>query len=165
MFDRPRTSLGILALLLFMPQAVFVIGDYLAIGVRFPFFRLQLAYQSVNPAMSFITIVRELQYIATGAVGSASGRTAIATFIWLAALVFLLLAAALVISWQLLGNFGHVRYPGPLVLGSGVLFLVWGMVQYGPLLFGTSGYSIPVGVPILWYCGWQFMQAGRGESE
>lgn len=174
MFDRPRTSLGILALLLLLPQSIYVIGDYLAIGVRFPFFRLQMAFQTVSGSgnstgtdvtMSTITVARECQYIFAGIIRDFLGKTAIATYIWLAGLAVLILAAVLVASWQFLDNDGHARYPGPLILISGGLFLTWGMVQFGPLLFGPAGYSIPVGVPFLWYCGYRFMQEAKGEEE
>ena len=174
MFDRPRTSLGILALLLLLPQTIYVIGDYLAVGIRFPFFRFQLASQSVsgygngtagNLTVSTITIMRELQFISTGMVGKALGKTAIATYVWLAALGVLILAAVLVISWQFLENSGHARFPGPLILVAGGLFFVWGMVQYGPLLFSSSGYSIPVGLPVFLYIGYQFIQAAKEEGE
>lgn len=174
MFDRPRTSLGILALLLLLPQSIYVIGDYLAFGIRFPFFRFQLAFQSVsgpgdgaagNLTVSTITIMRELQFISMGFVGKVLGKTAIATYVWLAALGFLILAAVLVISWQFLDNREHAQYPGLLILVSGGLFLLWTMVQYGPLLFGPSGYSIPVGLPVFLYTGYQFIEAVKEEEE
>ena len=174
MFDRPRTSLGIVALLLLLPQTVYVIGDYLAVGIRFPFFRLQVAFQSAtgqgnatagNLTASTITIMRELQFISSGMVGKALGKTAIATYVWLAALGVLILAALLVISWQFLNNPGHARFPGPLILLAGGLFFVWGMVQYGPLLSSSSGYSIPVGLPVFLYIGYQFSKAAKEEGE
>ena len=34
-----------------------------------------------------------------------------------------------------------------------------------PALLGSPlGYAIPVGVPVLWYCGWQFMQDVTSEE-
>ncbi|MGA2935144.1 MAG: hypothetical protein ABSD81_08335 [Methanomicrobiales archaeon] len=160
-----------MVLLFILPQSIYVIGDYMAVGIRFPLFRYQLASQSIsgvgngtagNLLMSIITVVRELQYISSGEVGGILGKTALATYIWLAGLVVLFAAAALVVSWQLLENPGHARFPGPLIIITGVLFLVWAMAQYGPLFSGPSGYSIPVGVPVLWYCGYRFIQAARG---
>jgi hypothetical protein len=173
MFDTPRRSLPLLALLFAMPQSIFVIGDYVAVGIRFSFFRFQMVFQSIPQpdgslstvtTPSIITVVRELQFIASGIVGSAFGRTAVATYVWLAGLIVLIAAAALVISWQVLDNPDHARYPGPLIIITGVLFLVWAMVQFGPFFSGPVGYSIPVGVPFLWYAGYQLMQAAnRGE--
>jgi hypothetical protein len=174
MFDRPRTSLGILALLLFLPQSIYVIGDYIAIGIRFPFFRLQMAFQSLSGSgnststditMSTITVAREFQYIFGGIIRDNLGKTAVATYIWLAGLVVLILAGALIISWQFLDNDEHARYPGPLLLISGGLFLLWGMVQFGPLLYGPSGYFIPVGLPVILYTGYQFLQAAMEQGE
>ena len=161
MFEKPGISYAVMALLLVLPQSIFVIGDYLAWGIRFPFFR----WQDSSYGTSIIPLNREIMFVLNGQVG---GRTAIATWIWLAGFLLLVAAAALVISWQFLGNRGHARYPGPLIVITGILFLAWGFVQYGPLLFGPGGYAIPVGVPVLWYCGWQFMLAGKaaaGEEE
>jgi hypothetical protein len=171
MFDTPRSSMGILVLLLILPQSIFVIGDYIAVGIRFPFFRLQVMLQSAsgsgnvtqaNPVFYSITIARELQYITRGIVGNVLGRTAVATYLWLAGLVILILSAVLVLSWQYFGYDDHARYPGPLIVLTGMLFLISAMVQYGPLLSGPSGYSVPVGIPLLWYCGYQFLQAAKG---
>ena len=173
MFDRPRGSLPLLVLLFLIPQSLFVIGDYMAVGIRFPLFRFQAVYQSVNTTAgvettlvpSMFTIVRELQFVLMGVVGSAVGRTAIATYLWLAGVIILIAAAVLVISWQVLDNMGHARYPGPLIIVTGVIFLVWALVQFGPLFYGPLGYSIPVGVPFLWYSGYQFMQAAKKAEE
>ncbi len=174
MFDSPRTSLGILALLLFLPQSVYVIGDYLATGIRFPFFKIQLVFQAVNgpgnttavnTIVQPVTIFRELQYIPARMVGNVLGRTAVATYIWVAGLVILLLAAVFVFTWKVHDHDEHARYPGLLIIASGGLFLIWGMAQYGPLLFGPGGYSIPIGVPIFWYTGYQFIRAAQAEEE
>lgn len=163
-----------MVLLFILPQSLYVIGDYMAWGIRFPLFRYQLTFQSIsevgngtagNVLVSIITVVRELQYISLGNVGGVLGKTALATYIWLAGLMVLFAAAALIISWHLLDNPYHAKFPGPLIIVAGVLFLVWAMVQYGPLFSGPSGYSIPIGVPILWYCGYQFMQAAKGEGK
>ncbi|HVN66689.1 MAG TPA: hypothetical protein VMT31_08770 [Methanomicrobiales archaeon] len=154
MFGQPRFSYTVMALLLVLPQNLYVIGDYIAWGIRFPFFRLQ---DSVYGS-SFIPIHRELVYILAGQV---RGGTVLATILWLAGVILLLAAAALVVSRHQLGYTGHARYPGPLLVTTGILFLAWAVVQYGPLLSGPGGYAIPVGVPILWFCGWQFMEEGK----
>jgi hypothetical protein len=154
MFEKSGISYAVIALLVVLPQSLYVIGDYIAWGIRFPLFR----YQDSTFGSSIIPLTNELGYVLNGTVG---GRTAIATCIWLAGVILLLAAAALVISWHGLGNPDHARYIGPLLFLAGGLFLTWGLVQYGLLLSGPSGYAIPVGVPIIWYCGWQFMQAGK----
>jgi hypothetical protein len=150
-----------MVLLFILPQSLYVIGDYMAWGIRFPLFR----YQDSSYGSSIISVVRELQFVIMGSVGGLGSRTAIATYLWWAGLVVLFAAAVLIISWHLLDNPDHARYPGPLILITGCLFLLWAVAQYGPLFFGPSGYSIPVGVPILWYCGYQFIQAAKGEGE
>jgi len=155
-----------MALLLVLPQVPYVIGEFMAVGIRFPFFRWQ---ESVY-GTSYIPITREIEYLLSGVIkwttpSGGINPTAMGTVVWIAGLVFLLAAVAMVISWHLLGKSGHARYAGPLLVITGVLFLAWGMVQYGPLLYGPSGYAIPVGVPILWYCGWQFMKAGKAAAE
>ena len=170
MFDRPSRSLPLLALLFIVPQSLFVIGDYIAVGIRFPFFRFQLVFQvitqpdgSLTTAItpSIITVIKEMQFIPSGMVGSALGRTAVATYVWLAGLIVLLASAALVLSWQVLDNPDHNRYPGPLIFLAGGLFILWAIIQFGFFFSGPVGYSIPLGVPFLWYCGYQFIQAAK----
>ncbi len=161
MFERPRISYAIMVLLFILPQSLYVIGDYLAVGIRFPLFR----YQDSSFGPSIISVIQELQYVFRGTVGGLGSKTAIATYLWLAGLAVLFAAAALIISWHFLDNYDHARFPGPLIIITGVLFLIWGMVQYGPLFSGPSGYSVPVGVPILWYCGYQFIQAAKAKEE
>jgi hypothetical protein len=166
MFERPRISYAIMVLLFILPQSLYVIGDYTAAGIRFPLFR----YQDSSYGSSIIPINREVGYITSGIIKwtTSTGNynpTVIATWIWLSGLVVLFAAAALIVSWHFLDNPDHARFPGPLIIITGVLFLVWAMVQYGPLFSGPSGFSVPVGVPILWYCGYQFIQAAKGKGE
>jgi hypothetical protein len=161
MFERPRISYAIMVLLFILPQSLYVIGDYTAAGIRFPLFR----YQDSSYGSSIISVAQELQYVIQGIVGGPTSRTALATYSWVAGLVVLFAAAALIVSWHFLDNPGHARFPGPLIFITGVFFLVWAMIQYGPAFFGPSGFSVPVGVPILWYCGYQFAQAAKGKAE
>jgi hypothetical protein len=171
MFERPRISYAIMVLLFILPQSLYVIGDYLAVGIRFPLFRYQVLSGNQSPLgsgsspVSIISVIQELRYVFGGTVGGLGSKTALATYLWLAGLVVLFAAAAMILSWHLLDNPDSARYPGPLIIITGVLFLIWGMVQYGPLFSGPSGYSVPVGVPILWYCGYQFMQAAKEKGE
>jgi len=157
MFERPRISYIVMVLLLILPQSLYVIGDYLAVGIRFPFFRIQ----DSSYGSSSITVVQDVRYVIRGTVGGLAGRTALATYAWVAGLVVLVAAAILVLSWHLLENSDYARFPGPLIVLAGVFFLAWGMIQYGPLFSGVSGYAVPVGVPILWYCGYQFILAAK----
>jgi hypothetical protein len=150
-----------MVLLFILPQSLYVIGDYLAVGIRFPLFR----YQDSSFGPSSISVIQELQYVFRGTVGGLGSKTAIATYLWVAGLVMLFAAAAMILSWHLLDNPDYARYPGPLIIITGVLFLIWGMVQYGPIFSGPSGYSVPVGVPILWYCGYLFIQAAKAKEE
>lgn len=166
MFERPRISYIIMVLLFILPQSLYVFGDYMAVGIRFPLFR----YQYSAYGTSFIPVNREVGYIAGGIIKwtTSTGTpnpTAIATWIWLSGLVVLFAAASLILSWHFLDNPDHARFPGPLIILTGVLFLIWAMVQYGPFFFGPSGYAVPVGVPILWYCGYQFMRDAKGKKE
>jgi len=161
MFEQPRVSYAVMALLFILPQSLYAFSGYIAWGIRFPLFRLQYS----DYGSSVISLFQELQYVIRGTIGGLGSRTAIATYLWLAGAVLLFAAAALIVSWHLLDNTSHARFPGPLIIITGVLFLFWGMVQFGPLFSGPSGYSIPVGVPILWYCGYQFIQAAKGVRE
>jgi hypothetical protein len=166
MFRQPRYAYAVMALLIVLPQALYVIGDYMAVGIRFPFFR----WQESAYGTSIIPVTSEVAYLQSGIIGWTTlaggyNRTALATVVWIAGLAVLIAAAAMVISWHLLGNSGHARYAGSLLIATGILFLLWGMVQYGPLLHGPTGYAIPVGVPVLWYCGWQFMKAAEAAGD
>jgi hypothetical protein len=163
MFEKPRISYAVMLLLFLLPQSLYVIGpgpEYLAVGIRFPLFR----WQESGFGTSIISVVQELQYVFNRTVGSLWGRTAIATYVWLAGVILLFAAAALVISWHYLDNPDHAGYIGPLLFITGGLFLVWGLVQFGLFFSGPSGYAIPIGVPILWYCGYQFMKDAKEEA-
>ena len=164
MFGRPRISYVVMVLLFILPQSLYVIGNYMAVGIRFPLFR----YQFSEYGTSFIPVNREVGFITSGIIkwtttAGTPSPTAVATLIWVSGLVVLIAAAALILSRHLLGNHAHARFVGPLIILAGVLFLIWAMVQYGPFFSGPSGYSVPVGVPILWYCGYQFMREAKGE--
>ena len=166
MFEKPRISYAILVLLFILPQSIFVIGDFMAWGIRFPLFR----FQDSPLGSSVIPLNRELGYVTSGTIkwtGSYGGLnpTAVAPWIWLAGVLALVAAAGMILSWHLLDNPGYAVFAGPLVILSGVIFLVWAVVQTGSPFIGPSGYSIPVGIPFLWYCGYKFMRVAKSEGE
>ncbi|WP_062400002.1 hypothetical protein [Methanogenium cariaci] len=51
-------------------------------------------------------------------------------------------------------NFSSFRRGGICIMGSGILYLVALIAQYGPSFSSSGGFAIPVGVPVLVVAGW-----------
>jgi len=136
-----------LLLLFLVPLNIYVIGDWIGTGVQWALFR----YQDTSYGASFITLDREIWYITSGLI---TGKSAVSISLWVAG------AVLLVISFIALAVFvaermdEHIQIPGLMVIVSGILLLLSSIVQYGPLLFGPAGFSVPVGIPLVWVVGW-----------
>jgi len=146
-FPDRRFLLIPLLLLFIIPLNIYVIGDWIGTGVQWALFR----YQDTLYGTSFITLDRELWYITSGLI---MGKSAVSISLWVAGAVLLVISCivlAVIIAEKM---DTHIRIPGILVIASGVLFLLSCMLQYGPLLSGPAGFSVPVGIPLVWAVGW-----------
>jgi hypothetical protein len=146
MDDRLPVALGI-PLLLCIPVNIYAFGDLICAGVQFPLFRVQ--YSSLG--WSFITIIREFEYVAGGVV---SGKAVPFTVIW--GLAVLLMAGSIlsVLSWYRTGA-AHARRTGGICLsGSAACMVIATIAYYGPAFSGVTGFAVPVGVPLLLAVAW-----------
>jgi len=143
-----RRLLLVPVLLLFLiPLNIFVIGDWIGKGVQWALFR----YQDTSYGTSLITLFRETEYVTSGII---TGKSAVSISLWVAG-AFLLVISCIVLAVMIAEEMDeHIQIPGLMVIASGILLLLSCMTQYGPLLSGPAGFSVPVGVPLVWAVGW-----------
>ena len=143
-----RRLLLVPVLLLFLiPLNIFVIGDWIGKGVQWALFR----YQDTSYGTSLITLFRETEYVTSGII---TGKSAVSISLWVAG-AFLLVISCIVLAVMIAEEMDeHIQIPGLMVIAAGILLLLSCMTQYGPLLSGPAGFSVPVGVPLVWAVGW-----------
>lgn len=148
----------LLTLLLFViPLNIYVIGEWLASGVQWAFFK----YQTFSMGDSLITFSRDLEFISMGLY---TGKTAFSVYLWTAGVAVLILALLLLMAAFAEEEKDHdPRFPGLLLASGGFFFLASCMSQYGFFLNGPAGFTIPIGVPLVWVVGWWVYRGGCGE--
>jgi hypothetical protein len=142
------------ALVFLLPLNIYVVGDWIGAGVQFSLFRYQQTYMG----SSMIPLLNDLNYVLSGAI---VGKSALSLLIWIAAVGSMAITLFLLI--------GHARSADPKFLNKSGIFLFVAacllvasmMLQYGPTFHGVSGFSIPVGVPLVLYTGWWLFTAGE----
>lgn len=145
-------------LLYLIPVNIYVIGDWLAVGVQWFFFRYQQSYLG----NSLIFFTRDLYYIE---VGLLKGRSAVAVEMGMVATVFMVFAVLILLIAYLKESGAWVKVAATVSIGGGCLFLVSDMIQYGILLNGPAGFTIPIGVPIILVCSWWMYRMKFTETE
>jgi hypothetical protein len=155
---RDQRILPIVTLLLFLiPLNIYVIGDWIGTGVQWALFR----YQDTSYGTSFITLFREFEYVTSGII---AGKSAVSISLWVAG-AFLLVISCIVLAVMIAEEMDeHIQVPGLMVIASGILLLLSCMAQYGPLLSGPAGFSIPVGIPLVWAVGWLIFVQNKMEQ-
>ncbi|OPX67439.1 MAG: hypothetical protein A4E36_01677 [Methanoregulaceae archaeon PtaB.Bin009] len=152
-----RLLLVVTFLLFLIPLNIYVIGDWIGTGIQWALFR----YQDTSYGTSFITLFREIEYVTSGII---AGKSAVSISLWVAGaflLVISLITLAMVIAEEM---DEHIQVPGLMVIASGILLLLSCMAQYGPLLSGPAGFSIPVGIPLVWAVGWLIFVQNKMEQ-
>ncbi|WP_165394776.1 hypothetical protein [Methanofollis fontis] len=153
MSESRYTPVLLLACLL-APVNIFVIGDFMGAGIRFPL----VLYQHTIYGTSWIPIWQEVNYVATGLIG---GRSGLAILVWaLATLLVLAAFAAWIARWPE----GERRGVALLLAGAGACSLLAAFAHYGPLLHGQAGFCVPVGLPIVIAVAW-FVWRGEGKEK
>ncbi|MGA2162447.1 MAG: hypothetical protein ABSG28_09700 [Methanoregula sp.] len=153
-------------ILFLIPINIFVIGDWLAIGVQWELFRYLQSYLG----NSFIFFTGDINFITSGAI---TGRSALATGFNVTASAFLLLVLCFLLYVYLKKSSAYFKAAAIITIIGGCLFLLSDMIQYGVLFHGPAGFTIPIGVPIiLFFGGWMYRmkfpdneQEGTGEKE
>ena len=125
-----------------MPLNFFIIGNGIGLGAQWAFFRWQTTYLG----SSFIPITRSLNYITSGTI---TGKTAVSELLIIIAAVGFIVAFLLLLS----KSSRALKISGIITISIGVLLLVSSVVQYGVLLHGASGESMPMGVPVIIFLG------------
>ena len=153
-----RRLLLVPVLLLFLiPLNIFVIGDWIGKGVQWALFR----YQDTSYGTSFITLFRETEYVTSGII---AGKSAVSISLWVAG-AFLLVISCIVLAVLIAEEIDeHIQIPGLMVIASGILLLLSCMAQYGPLLSGPAGSSVPIGIPLVWAVGWLIFVQNKMEQ-
>lgn len=133
----------ILQLLIFLiPLNIYVIGDWIGSGIQTLFFR----YQETSLGNGFIFLHREIGFIFNGII---SGKSAIASMIWMIGVVIICIAMLLLIAAYAHDELSFVRYAFLLNIGGALLFTIAILIQYGITLQGSAGIAIPIGIPII----------------
>ena len=155
--DRRLLLIPLLPLFL-VPLDIYVIGDWIGSGVQWALFR----YQDTSYGTSLITLDREIWYVTSGVI---TGKSALSISLWVAGAV-LLFISCIVLAVLLAEEMDeHFRIPGLLVIAAGILLLLSCMTQYGPLLSGPAGFSVPVGIPLVWVVGWLIFSQEKLEQQ
>lgn len=137
----------LLTLLLVLPANVYLIGDGLGAGLQFPLLRYQQTYLGT----SLITLVCDFGFVTSGILG---GKTALSVLLWIGG-TLLLVAAVVYLVCRWYEEYASIKkLLSLLIAGSGIAYLASVIVQYGLLLHGPAGFSIPVGVPLILGTAW-----------
>ena len=150
------TSLLILTLVL--PFNVYIIGDAIGAGLQFPFLR----YQQTYLGSGVITVLRDLDYVASGII---TGRSTLSILLWVLG-TLLLVAAIVYFAARRQENYDSFRTTLSLLVGgAGGAYLASCFAQYGPTLHGPAGLAIPVGVPLLFAVAVYILKAEGMDDE
>ncbi|MFZ0006148.1 MAG: hypothetical protein WCE65_03430 [Methanoregula sp.] len=146
-------------LLFFVPLNIYVIGDHMANGVQWAFFRYQQSYLG----NSLILVNKDIHYVAAGIL---RGSSATGTIIWVSG-AFLLFIAVIILAIAFALHKSELTKPaGGLTILAGALFIIAMIVEYGALFTNDHGSSVPVGAPLIIVSGiWLFVGTFDEEDE
>jgi hypothetical protein len=137
-----RTAIIALALCFccfILPLQVYLIGGNAGFGVETALFR----YQITGQGNSLILLTTDLSYV-TG--GIYTGRTAASVGFWIFGTLLLIVTTifSLKVAWQMTRK--QIRVVKFALAGTAILFLISCIFQYGLLLHGAAGVSMPIGI-------------------
>jgi hypothetical protein len=125
-----------------LPLQVYLIGGNAGFGIETSLFR----YQVTSQGNSLILLTTDFSYIADGIY---TGRTAWSIGFWIFGTLLLMIITifSLIHAWEI--TRAQIRIIKFALAGSGILFLVSCVFQYGFLLHGAAGVSMPIGVLVI----------------
>jgi hypothetical protein len=132
-------TLGLCIFCFVLPLQIFIIGNDTGIGIQGAVYRYQVTAQG----NSLIPITREIWYVTSGMY---NGRSAFSVIFWIMGTITLVFATAYALIYGNLITQKQVRNIIICLAGAGVGYMVSCMAQYGLLLNGSAGISIPVGI-------------------
>lgn len=143
---------------LVLPANIYVIGDAIGAGLQCSFFRYQQTYLGT----SLITLVDDLGYVTSGTIG---GRSALSILLWICGTTLLIVAFVYFVARRQEGYEAFRKPLALLVAGGAVAYLLSCIAQYGPGLHSTSGFAVPVGVPLILAVAGYVMTAEEAEDD
>lgn len=152
-----KISLVLQCLVFLIPINIYVIGDWLGMGVQWALFR----YQQTYLGNSLILVTREITYVLNGTI---SGRSAISLILWAIGALLFIIATILVILANTNKDSSLIKKASLITITGGIIIAISILVQYGILLNSQSGFAIPVGIPIILVIGW-WMYSEMNDSD
>lgn len=143
---RYKILLFLQCLILLIPLNVSMWGDWLLVNVQWALVR----YQQSPYGPSIIPIYKDILYIVQGQ--TTGIYNILAASLWATGSVLLLLALLLTLVAWVNERPGLIRTASILTLCSGVLFCFSALGRF------MGGFSIPIGVPIIFLIGWWMYQ-------
>jgi hypothetical protein len=137
-----RYLLILQSLIFFIPVDIYVIGDWLGAGIQWALVR----YQQTAFGNSIIGVTQELLYIFGGNI---QGRSAASLIVWDIGLFLLLLSFVILLIEQVRFSESGIRVAGLFTMSGGLLFGLYGVLQYGVSFHGPAGFCIPIGIPVI----------------
>jgi hypothetical protein len=132
-------ALALCACCFILPLQVYLIGSNAGFGIETSLFR----YQVTSQGNSLILITSDLSYIIWGIY---TGRTAASVGLWIFGTLLLVITTifSLIHAWEM--TRAQIRVIKFSLAGSGILFLLSCVFQYGLFLHGPAGVSMPIGI-------------------
>ncbi|HVN65779.1 MAG TPA: glycosyltransferase family 87 protein [Methanomicrobiales archaeon] len=165
MQDQKWTDLLLLLSCQIIPVDIYVIGNWVGVGVQFALFRVQTAIGR----WSFISLFRDIEFVIRGIL---SGKTGAGILVWAASAIILTFALFLFFFHEdACGSGGRNRgasyrkFIGLSLMGSGGLFLLSLILQYGPFFHGPAGFAIPIGAPFQLLTGYYLYRRPLGSGQ
>ncbi len=128
--------------LFIVPLQCFIIGHDMGAGIQGAVYR----YQITSAGESVIPVTAEFSYVTSGGI---TGKTAMSIIVWtLGTVILSLVAITSLILWD------RIQEKQLILLikcasVAGVLYGIALIIQYGILLSGPAGISLPIGIILL----------------
>jgi len=157
--NKIRVAALIQCLAFVIPINIFVVGDWLAIGIQWILFRYQISYLGE----SLISITNEIGYVSSRII---TGNSAIVLIIWAAAALLLILAVIINLMSLTSRSCQWARKTFILTIIAGLLLGLSVFLQYGLSLKNATGFCIPVGIPVIIVIGyWGYRYSELSDKE
>ena len=122
-----------------LPLQFFIIGNGTGMGIQGALYRYQVTVQG----NSLIPITNEISYVTDGLY---TGRSAFSVLFWVMGTIMLVITTAFTLIQGDRITQKQIRIVTIGLAGTGIGYLASCVTQYGPLLNGPAGISIPAGV-------------------
>jgi hypothetical protein len=122
-----------------LPLQIYIMGDFTGIGVQGAVYR----YQTSGYGTFFIPLTREITFVLNGTL---SGRTALSVILWVSGTLLMAYTTIFAFLHVLDTTENYYRQVAYGLITSCGIYLGSCIAQYGFLLKGLSGFSLPVGI-------------------